>query len=59
MTPQAPKVDIELFIRPFQSDSWVGITIVLLVILISILAPYLIVQNVEFTTGHQVHSKKL
>ena len=54
MTPQPPRVDIRLYIRPFRTDSWVGICIVLLVMLLCILAPYLIVKKVELTTGHQV-----
>ena len=54
LTPQPPKVDVLLYVRPFTSNSWGAIGVVVLVMLVGLIVPYIVVRNVESTVGHQV-----
>ena len=54
LTPQPPKVDVLLYVRPFTNDSWGAIGVVVLVMIVGLIVPYVVVRNVESTVGHQV-----
>ena len=54
LTPQPPAVDVLLYIRPFTNESWGAIGAIMVAMLACLILPYLVVQHVESTMGHQV-----
>ena len=54
LTPQPPKVDVLLYIRPFTDESWGAIGAIMVVMLVCLIFPYLVVRHVESTAGHQM-----
>ena len=49
LTPKPAEVDFGLFIRPFRNEAWVCIFALCLIILITILIPYGLVDDYEET----------
>ena len=54
VTPQAPDVDLMLYVRPFHKDAWLLIAIMMLIIAFCLIGPHLFVKDAELTKGHQV-----
>ena len=54
LTPQPPKVDVLLYIRPFTSESWGAIGAMTAIMVVCLIFPYMVVKRVESTVGHQV-----
>ncbi len=55
LTPQPPKVDLDLFIRPFTDDAWVSIGAMVGVLLGTTIIPYILFPNFfEETNGFRV-----
>ena len=40
LTPQAPKIDMDLFIRPFQNGAWAGVVSMVFVLIVAMVVPY-------------------
>ena len=49
-----PELDLDLFIRPFRREAWLGITACISVILGMTVIPYFILGNYFSTHGHRL-----
>ena len=58
VTPRNPETDFSLFTRPFTDDSWVAIWLIFLIGALFIGLPYLFIEDVEGTNGHQASEIK-
>ncbi len=55
LTPQPPRIDMELFVRPFKDESWIGIASMVFVLLITMTIPFILVPTVfENTTAWRI-----
>ena len=52
--PRDPEVDLDLFIRPFRREAWIGITVCTSVILGMTVIPYFILGNYFSTHGFRL-----
>ena len=56
LTPQPAELDLGLFIRPFQQEAWLWILGLVVMIFITILAPYSFLSYYERTEGFKLTS---
>ncbi len=55
LLPQLPKVDINLFTRPFTRESWSYITAMIFLLSITAILPYVLFpSHIEHAAGHQL-----
>ena len=51
LTPQRPKIDFGLFVRPFTNQAWHGIAATFAIILACIILPYMTLKGLHYSRG--------